>query len=221
MTESDRAEGLRERKKRRTRQNISDIATGLFLKHGFDAVTITQIAETADVSVNTVYNYFPAKEDLFFDREDEAVDRLSRIVRERGVGESATRAILATLRTDIEQHSPQVGLMPGFARFMRVVHASPVLSARLWRMQQAGAEALATVLAEESGAEPDDPMPEMVAGQLAGIQQAVIRCISSGIGAGEDPATVAAAALRRVAAAEKLLSPQALDFATRELEGTP
>ncbi len=62
------AEGLRERKKRQTRQHISDVATGLFLERGFDAVTIAEVAEAADVSVNTVYNYFPAKEDLFLDR---------------------------------------------------------------------------------------------------------------------------------------------------------
>ena len=66
-------EGRRERKKRETRTRISDIATGLFLARGFDAVTIAEIAEAADVSVNTVYNYFPAKEDLFFDREDNKI----------------------------------------------------------------------------------------------------------------------------------------------------
>ena len=54
------AEGLRERKKRQTRQHISDMATGLFLERGFDAVTIAEIAGAADVSVNTVYNYAAA-----------------------------------------------------------------------------------------------------------------------------------------------------------------
>ena len=38
----------------------------LFLENSFDKVTIAQIAEAADVSVNTVFNYFPTKEDLFF-----------------------------------------------------------------------------------------------------------------------------------------------------------
>lgn len=80
------AEGLRERKKRRTRQHLSDVATGLFVERGFDAVTIAEIAEAADVSVNTVYNYFPAKEDLFLDRSSGVVDRLSRYVRGRDKG---------------------------------------------------------------------------------------------------------------------------------------
>lgn len=80
------AEGLRERKKRQTRQYISDVATGLFLARGFDAVTIAEIAEAAEVSVNTVYNYFPAKEDLFLDRSKGLVDRLCRFVRGRAAG---------------------------------------------------------------------------------------------------------------------------------------
>lgn len=80
------AEGLRERKKRQTRQRISDIATGLFLEHGFVTVTVAEVAEAADVSVNTVYNYFPAKEDLFLDRGEAVVDRLSGYVRGRRAG---------------------------------------------------------------------------------------------------------------------------------------
>src|ERR1044072_3360459 len=86
------AEGLRERKKRQTRQHISDVATGLFMERGFETVTIAEIAEAAEVSVNTVYNYFPAKEDLFVDREEEIVDRPSRLVRERAVGRSGAGA---------------------------------------------------------------------------------------------------------------------------------
>jgi AcrR family transcriptional regulator len=56
--------GLRERKKQETRQAISDIATVMFVQRGFDAVTISQVAEAAGVSKMTVTNYFPRKEDL-------------------------------------------------------------------------------------------------------------------------------------------------------------
>lgn len=80
------AEGLRERKKRQTRQYISDVATGLFIERGFDTVTVAEIADAANVSVNTVYNYFPAKEDLFFDRSAGLVDRMVRWVRGRNKG---------------------------------------------------------------------------------------------------------------------------------------
>jgi AcrR family transcriptional regulator len=105
------AEGLRERKKRQTRQYISDVATGLFLERGFDVVTVAQVADAADVSVNTVYNYFPTKEDLFLDRSKGVVDRLSRWVRGREQGESAAAAVLRELRDEVEAVSPRVGLM--------------------------------------------------------------------------------------------------------------
>ncbi|MEU8901090.1 TetR/AcrR family transcriptional regulator [Nocardia sp. NPDC048505] len=59
----------RERKRAQTRQRISDTATRLFERDGFDSVTLAQIATAADVSVKTVTNYFGAKEDLFFDAE--------------------------------------------------------------------------------------------------------------------------------------------------------
>ena len=64
-------QGLRERKKRATHQAISNVATGLFLERGFDEVTVAEIAEAANVAKMTVFNYFPRKEDLFFDREEE------------------------------------------------------------------------------------------------------------------------------------------------------
>ncbi|MFD0475223.1 MerR family transcriptional regulator [Nonomuraea thailandensis] len=76
-------EGLRERKKRQTRQRISEVAIGLFVERGFDDVTIAEVAAAAEVSVNTVYNYFPAKEDLVLPPEEASPQRLAGIVRER------------------------------------------------------------------------------------------------------------------------------------------
>jgi len=68
--------GLRERKRAETRQRISDRATRLFERHGFENVTLAQVAAAADVSVKTVMNYFGAKEDLFFDAEPAIRDAL-------------------------------------------------------------------------------------------------------------------------------------------------
>lgn len=62
--------GLRERKKRLTRQRISGEATALFLERGFDEVAVAEVARAAGVSTMTVFNYFPRKEDLFLDRID-------------------------------------------------------------------------------------------------------------------------------------------------------
>jgi AcrR family transcriptional regulator len=76
-------EGLRELKKRRVRQKISNVATAMFLVHGFDNVTVAQIAAVCEVSEQTVFNYFPTKESMFLDRSESTNIALADAVRER------------------------------------------------------------------------------------------------------------------------------------------
>ncbi len=57
---------LRERKKADTREAIRGAAVDLFCRDGFEATTMDAVAEAADVSVRTVFRYFPTKEDLVF-----------------------------------------------------------------------------------------------------------------------------------------------------------
>src|SRR6195256_993057 len=64
------AEGLRERKKRLMRQQLSDTATQMFMERGFDAVRVAEIAEACGVSEKTVFNYFPTKEALILDHPE-------------------------------------------------------------------------------------------------------------------------------------------------------
>ncbi|MFI6346762.1 TetR/AcrR family transcriptional regulator [Streptomyces sp. NPDC050560] len=207
--------GLRERKKRRTRQYISDVATGLFLERGFDAVTVAEVAQAADVSVNTVYNYFPAKEDLFLDRMSGVVDRLSRWVRGRDTGESAARAVLRELRDEVEAVSPRVGLMAGYDRFMRVVHGSAALRSRLWAVQQTVRENLEATLREETGAAPDDPLPALMAGQINWVHETAMGTIGREMVRLGDPAVVSRGALEVLDAIEDLLSERVLNYAVR------
>src|SRR3954447_5826589 len=89
--------GLRATKKARTRQTISDAATALFMERGFDAVTVAEIAEAADVSIKTVFNYFATKEDLYFDRADELVENLVRTISERETGQTIAAALRGLL----------------------------------------------------------------------------------------------------------------------------
>ncbi|UNO39909.1 TetR/AcrR family transcriptional regulator [Streptomyces sp. MST-110588] len=212
------AEGLRERKKRQTRQRISDMATGLFLERGFDAVTVAEIAEVCEVSVNTVYNYFPAKEDLFLDRGAGLVDRLPRCVRGRRVGESAARAVLDELREQVEAVSPTVGLIEGYARFMRVIEGAAALKARLWQLQQQQAVSLEEALREAAGAPPPDPMPMLVAGQLNWVHSTLMGTIGREMMAGRKPAEVSREALALLEEIEDLLSERVLNYAVRRAE---
>jgi AcrR family transcriptional regulator len=86
--------GLRDRKKRRTRQHIADTAARLFAERGYDQVAVVDVAEAAEVSEQTVYNYFPTKKDLVFDLgEEDLRDRLTDLIRNRPTGASPAAAI--------------------------------------------------------------------------------------------------------------------------------
>ncbi|WP_326699849.1 TetR/AcrR family transcriptional regulator [Streptomyces sp. NBC_01754] len=209
------AEGLRERKKRQTRQHLSDVATGLFLERGFDAVTIAEIARAADVSVNTVYNYFPAKEDLFLDRSRGVVERLSRYVRARDEGESAADAVLRELRLQVEGVSPTVGLMEGYESFMRVIEGADGLKARLWHIQQEVLAHLEATLEEEAGAGPGDRTAALVAGQLSWVHSTLMGYIGREMMAGRKPAEVSREALGLLDDVEDLLGEKVLNYGRR------
>ncbi|ATL30519.1 TetR/AcrR family transcriptional regulator [Streptomyces formicae] len=212
------AEGLRERKKRQTKQRISDIATGLFLEHGFVTVTIAEIADAADVSVNTVYNYFPAKEDLFLDRGEDVVDRLSGYVRGRRAEESAADAVLRELRADVEGVSPRIGLFPGWADFMKVITEAHALRSRLWAIQQEAVGRLTETLAEETGAAEGDPLPGLVAGQLSWVHSTLMAWIGDEMSKCREAAEVSREALALLDEMEDLLSDKVLNYAVRAAE---
>ncbi|MEU1780015.1 TetR/AcrR family transcriptional regulator [Streptomyces abikoensis] len=207
-------EGLRERKKRQTRQHISDIATGLFLEHGFVTVTIADIASAADVSVNTVYNYFGSKEELFLDREDDAVEWLASAVRGRRAGESPAVAVLRALRAEVVAVSPRVGLIDGYERFMRVIEESQALRSRVFDMRRRAIDLLTDVLTEEAGEE-QSPLPALVAGQLGWIQAHVVEHIQRELVAGRTAAETSRSALVVLDAIEGMLSDRLLEYGTR------
>ncbi|MFI6501327.1 TetR/AcrR family transcriptional regulator [Nonomuraea typhae] len=155
--------GLRELKKRETRQEISDQATRLFIERGFEVTTIAEIAEAARVAKKTVTNYFARKEDLAFDHHEEFVATLAGIVAARPPGESA----LAALERAFLEAAERQDAMLGFTRggFARMIVQSPTLVARLRELMEQREEALGRVLAAETGDQ--GAVPRAVAAQLA------------------------------------------------------
>ncbi|WP_221762735.1 TetR/AcrR family transcriptional regulator [Nonomuraea sp. WAC 01424] len=141
---------LRERKKAETRKRISDHGSMLFYARGFDEVTIGEIAEAADVSKVTVFNYFPRKEDIFFDRIPELVELVTATVRGRKAGEPVLSALRDMLIRHAREGHPLGGVDDRFVHFFRVVTGSAALRARAREI----ADELETVLAaliDESG----------------------------------------------------------------------
>lgn len=162
--------GLRERKKRQTRRRISDIATGLFLERGFDNVTVADVARAADVSVNTVFNYFGTKEDLFFDRQDEIVEQAAAAFAARRPGESAVELFHRLFLEGLAEGAHQTAFHEGSEVWARTVRDSPALTARQEEIGHRARERLARLLAEETGAAPGDIAPRAVAGMIMQVQ---------------------------------------------------
>jgi AcrR family transcriptional regulator len=156
--------GLRERKKEATRRRISDIATGLFALRGFDNVTVAEVAEAAEVSKMTVFNYFPRKEDLFWDRQTDRLTTLEAAVRERAPGESVPAALRRYHHELLTSGHPLSGVVENIYGFMKIVRASPALMTRALEFDHEIEETLVRVLADEVT---DDVRARLIAGQLA------------------------------------------------------
>jgi AcrR family transcriptional regulator len=159
--------GLRERRKQEARQAISGAAMALFAAHGFDEVTISQVAEAAGVAKMTVTNYFPRKEDLVFDRAEAIIASLADAAAARAPGES----LLAAVRRDYAERvdAGDVTLGPPTPAFARMVAGSHVLVGRYRELADLREQALGDVIAAEAGS--DDPQHRIVAAQLASVHR--------------------------------------------------
>ena len=96
-------EGLRERKKQRTREQIIEAAMSLFAERGYDATTIAHIAAAAEVAPRTFFSYFPSKEAVVFCTVDRDLDALEATLRDRPPGETAFDALRRWIDTMFDQ----------------------------------------------------------------------------------------------------------------------
>ncbi|MBT2231256.1 TetR/AcrR family transcriptional regulator [Nonomuraea sp. NEAU-A123] len=146
--------GRRERKKAQIRQALSDAALRLFCEHGYDGVTVAQIADEADVSIATVFAHVPdGKEALIFDDGAERRVWLVAAVRDRPPGQS----VLDALRRCMAARGPFADDLPPELRRKRdLIVNTPALreySRKLWIASEG---ALAEAIAAESGRDPSD-----------------------------------------------------------------
>jgi AcrR family transcriptional regulator len=166
--------GLRERKKRRTRQQIADAAWGLFAESGFEQVPVSEIAAAADVSEATVFNYFQTKEDLVFHRMEAFEEDLLDTIRDREPGESIAQAFgrfVLRPRGFLRSDDPTANeAMRTVARVM----TSPALQAREREILDRYADSLASLIAGERGRDPGDVESWVAANALIGLHRALI-----------------------------------------------
>jgi len=178
--------GLRERKKQQTRQLLERTARRLFAQHGFEQVSVAEIARAADVSEATVYNYFPTKEDLVYGGMQIFEDDLLQAIRDRPAGESVLAAFARfVLRPRGLLAATETSASEELASIPRIIVNSPALLSREAQLLASYTEALASVIADESGAGSDDPRPWVTANALMGVHHAVLTYLRHRILAGQ------------------------------------
>jgi AcrR family transcriptional regulator len=168
------AEGLRERKKRLMRQQLSDTATLMFMERGFDAFRVAEVAEACGVSEKTVFNYFPTKESLILDRLESTVAALRAGLAEPG--RSPTEAALRILDGELSAMTSWLASQDDPARagadirrFGALIQATPSLRAHQSAMMDQFTAVAAEILAERAGMSAADPEPQIAATALLGL----------------------------------------------------
>jgi AcrR family transcriptional regulator len=164
------AEGLRERKKQQTRQQIAEIARRRFAEDGFERVTVAEIAREAQVSEKTVFNYFPTKEDLVYWRLESFEQELLGTIRDRDQGESVLEAFgrfvgapRGMLGDDVDEETREQ-----LAALTRTIAESSALLARERQIFEGYTRSLADVLPGEGIG------PWVIANALMGVHRALV-----------------------------------------------
>ena len=160
--------GLRERKKQQTRELIAETARRLFGERGFETVTVAEIARAAEVSAQTVFNYFPTKEDLVYWRLESFEEELLGTIRDRAPGEPVLAAFGRFVRAPrgmLGSHDPET--RERLAALTRMIVSSPSLLAR----EQQIFEGYTRDLAELLGG---DIQARVAAGAMIAVHRALV-----------------------------------------------
>ncbi|MEV5915937.1 TetR/AcrR family transcriptional regulator [Streptomyces chartreusis] len=206
--------GLRERKKRRMYETVSETAIRLFLEKGFDAVSVAEVAAAAEISKPTLFRYFPAKEDLVLYRIADHEDEAARVVRE---GAAPVEALRRHFLDGIERCDPITGLNdhPAVLAFHSLVYGTPALVARMYGYLERSEAALADALGGGLDA-------RLAAGQIVAVQRILAeenwRRVSAGEPVAEVKKDAVAAAERAFGLLEAGLPPSLVASSAHEAE---
>ena len=190
-------EGLRERKKRQMRQQLSDTATEMFIERGFDAVRVAEIAEACGVSEKTVFNYFPTKESLVLDLGEATLGALDELGNpEVSPVTAAVRILGQQLEAITSWLSAQENAAEAIDRFRlfgALVQQTPSLRAHQRDMTDQLVTAAAQVLAKRFGVDSDNPEPQIAAIALLGLWQVQFQALRKHLDAKRTPKEIAKA----------------------------
>jgi AcrR family transcriptional regulator len=170
---------LRERKKLATRRSLRRVALDLVAEHGFARVTVEDIAEAADVSPRTFFNYFPSKEAAVIGADPDRVATLRERVVHAAPGQPALDALRVVMAGEAQAVADELGELGGdpadWLRRMREARADPHLRAAQAAQMSMVERFITEGLAERLGADPErDPYPGLLAATATGVLRATI-----------------------------------------------
>ncbi|MFI6287062.1 TetR/AcrR family transcriptional regulator [Streptomyces sp. NPDC051018] len=159
LTAGDRPPmGLRERKKLKTRIAIRRATYRLIAERGYEATTVEQIAEAAEVSPSTVFRYFPTKEDIVL--SDEYAPVLEARLRARPLDEDPLESLLHVFRESLSSfasgEAEEAGGVEEVAARVKLLLEVPAVRARVTEAMAATAQVLVRALADRTGRDRDD-----------------------------------------------------------------
>jgi AcrR family transcriptional regulator len=203
--------GLRERKKRLMRQQLSDVATQLFMERGFDAVRVTEIAEACGVSEKTVFNYFPTKESLILDRLESTMAALKAGLADPAVSpvQAALRILdgeLSAMTSWLASQENPVQASAAIRRFGALIRQTPALRAHQSDMMDQFTDLAAGILASRAGVNREDPEPQIAAAALLGLWRIQYQAVSKYLDGIRSPAQVHQAVTADVGRAAELVA---------------
>jgi AcrR family transcriptional regulator len=164
----DRAVGLRERKKRATRAALADAALRLCVEHGFDGVTVEQVATDAGVSLRTFFNYFSSKEEAVVAGDVATAAAFVAAFERRPADEPVLDALRSAL-VEISDHVDRER-----AAQLRALRGTPSLLPHQIAAYSAQERALATAVGHRVGETTDDTYPPMVAAAVMAVIRVII-----------------------------------------------
>ncbi len=177
---------LRARKKAKTRDVLVQTAAGLFHERGFDAVTVSDVARAAEVSEQTVYNYFASKEALVLDEDDAYTSYFAAIVQDRPAGMSVIAAVrqnaLEFLQGMIDRPSS-----PHRRGGMPYLVVNSVVVRRAWLSAcERHVKAVAAALVVDSRERLSSGAADIVAASLLSVFRIIVDEVGAALTAGDD-----------------------------------
>jgi AcrR family transcriptional regulator len=154
------ATGLRERKKRETREALARAGLELFAERGYDETTLAEIAEAAGVSTRTIFAYFPSKEDILFSTMQAMLEELARALAERPAGTDALSALREFILSSAH------GKTELDHKLGRAIACDATLSSHMRARISQVQDVLAAAIADDLGVGPDDLRPQVAAASL-------------------------------------------------------